>query len=69
MCSNGGGVGVCGEFGRAIVCSDAAAEAARYRFTAVGGPEGFLMLAVASLGGQITEKSSVLEVNPLVYLF
>ncbi|CAL1367139.1 unnamed protein product [Linum trigynum] len=38
---------------RAIVCSDAAAEAARYGFTAVYRPEGFLVLAVASLGHQI----------------
>ncbi|KAJ0084908.1 hypothetical protein Patl1_30430 [Pistacia atlantica] len=42
-------------FGKAIVCSDAAAEAARYGFTAVDRPEGFLVLAVASLGNQITE--------------
>ncbi|KAM1554028.1 hypothetical protein ACFX1Z_006828 [Malus domestica] len=38
----------------AIVCSDAAPEAARYGFTAVDGPEGFLVLAVASQGDQIT---------------
>ncbi|KAJ6817198.1 poly [ADP-ribose] polymerase 3-like [Iris pallida] len=44
-------------FGRAIVCSDAAAEAARYGFTAVDRPEGFLVLAVASLGDQVTEIS------------
>ncbi|CAM8955664.1 unnamed protein product [Rhodiola kirilowii] len=42
-------------FGKAIVCSDAAAEAARYGFTAVDRPEGFLVLAVASLGEEITE--------------
>ncbi|CAN1294381.1 Protein ADP-ribosyltransferase PARP3 [Linum perenne] len=42
-------------FGRGIVCSDAAAEAARYGFTAVDRPEGFLVLAVASLGDQIME--------------
>ncbi|XP_043699940.1 protein ADP-ribosyltransferase PARP3 [Telopea speciosissima] len=42
-------------FGKAIVCSDAAAEAARYGFTAVDRPEGFLILAVASLGDQIIE--------------
>ncbi|CAA2942905.1 poly [ADP-ribose] polymerase 3 [Olea europaea subsp. europaea] len=42
-------------FGKAIVCSDAAAEATRYGFTAVDRPEGFLILAVASLGEQITE--------------
>ncbi|KAL9171429.1 hypothetical protein ABFS82_04G208100 [Erythranthe guttata] len=42
-------------FGKAIVCSDAAAEAARYGFTAVDRPEGFLILAVASLGENITE--------------
>ncbi|XP_068661736.1 protein ADP-ribosyltransferase PARP3 [Aristolochia californica] len=45
-------------FGRAIVCSDAAAEAARYGFTAVDRPEGFLVLAVASLGDEITEVSA-----------
>ncbi|KAM3692862.1 hypothetical protein ACJW31_08G121200 [Castanea mollissima] len=45
-------------FGRAIICSDAAAEAARYGFTAVDRPEGFLVLAIASLGDQITELTS-----------
>ncbi|KAL0369535.1 UNVERIFIED_CONTAM: protein ADP-ribosyltransferase PARP3 [Sesamum angustifolium] len=45
-------------FGKAIVCSDAAAEAARYGFTAVDRPEGFLVLAVASLGEQVTELTS-----------
>ncbi|KAG6436404.1 hypothetical protein SASPL_101302 [Salvia splendens] len=48
-------------FGRAIVCSDAAAEAARYGFTAVDRPEGFLVLAVASLGNQITELEGAPE--------
>jgi len=43
------------QFGKAIVCSDAAAEAARYGFTAVDRPEGYLVLAVASLGDEITE--------------
>lgn len=37
------------------MCSDAAAEAARYGFTAVDRPEGFLVLAVASLGEEVTE--------------
>ena len=50
------------QFGRAIVCSDAAAEAARYGFTAVDRPEGFLVLAIASLGDQITELKSPPEV-------
>ena len=50
------------QFGRAIVCSDAAAEAARYVFTAVDRPEGFLVLAIASLGQQITEISTAPEV-------
>ncbi|XP_049379840.1 protein ADP-ribosyltransferase PARP3-like [Solanum stenotomum] len=45
-------------FGRAIVCSDAAAEATRYGFTAVDRPEGFLVLAVAALGEEIQEFSS-----------
>ncbi|XP_008788145.2 protein ADP-ribosyltransferase PARP3 isoform X2 [Phoenix dactylifera] len=48
-------------FGKAIVCSDAAAEAARYGFTAIDRPEGFLVLAVASLGDQITEISNAPE--------
>ncbi|XP_073133427.1 protein ADP-ribosyltransferase PARP3-like [Henckelia pumila] len=42
-------------FGKAIVCTDAAAEAARYGFTAVDRLHGFLVLAVASLGEHITE--------------
>lgn len=46
------------QFGKAIVCSDAAAEAARYGFTAVDRPEGFLVLAVASLGEQVRELAS-----------
>ncbi|XP_060197046.1 protein ADP-ribosyltransferase PARP3-like isoform X3 [Lycium barbarum] len=45
-------------FGRAIVCSDAAAEAARFGFTAIDRPEGFLVLAVASLGEAVKEFSS-----------
>ncbi|KAG8644745.1 hypothetical protein MANES_11G160900v8 [Manihot esculenta] len=48
-------------FGKALVCSDAAAEAARYGFTAVDRPEGFLVLAVVSQGDNITEVSSVPE--------
>lgn len=51
------------QFGKAIVCSDAAAEAARYGFTAVDRPEGFLVLAIASLGDQATELTSLPEVN------
>lgn len=46
------------QFGRAIVCSDASAEAAKYGFTAIDRPEGFLVLAVASLGKEIIEVSS-----------
>ncbi|XP_073274084.1 protein ADP-ribosyltransferase PARP3 [Primulina huaijiensis] len=42
-------------FGKAIVCSDAASEAARYGFTAVDRPEGFLILAIASMGENLTE--------------
>ncbi|WOL15509.1 hypothetical protein Cni_G24290 [Canna indica] len=45
-------------FGRAIVCSDTSAEAARYGFTAVDRPEGFLFLAVVAQGEQITEMST-----------
>ncbi|KAJ4828054.1 Poly [ADP-ribose] polymerase 3, partial [Turnera subulata] len=48
-------------FGKAIVCSDAAAEAARYGFTAVDRPEGCLVLAVASLGDKIMEVKSAPE--------
>lgn len=43
------------------MCSDAAAEAARFGYTAVDRPEGFLVLAVASLGKEITEIASVPE--------
>lgn len=45
------------------MCSDAAAEAARFGYTAVDRPEGFLVLAVASLGKEITEIASVPEVH------
>jgi len=57
------------QFGKAIVCSDAAAEAARYGFTAVDRPEGFLVLAIASLGNEITEFKSPPEVSKLDLLF
>ncbi|KAK1354601.1 Poly [ADP-ribose] polymerase [Heracleum sosnowskyi] len=45
-------------FGKAIVCSDAAAEAARYGFTDVDRPEGVLVLAVASLGEKVVEVTT-----------
>ncbi|XP_073154434.1 protein ADP-ribosyltransferase PARP3-like isoform X2 [Henckelia pumila] len=48
-------------FGKAIVCSDAASEAARYGFTTVDRPEGFLILAIASLGEKVTELTSTPE--------
>lgn len=51
------------QFGRAIVCSDASAEAARYAFTGVDRPEGFLILAVFSLGEHVTEISTMPEVT------
>lgn len=51
------------QFGKAIVCSDASAEAARYGFTAVDRPDGFLLLAVVSLGEQITEMSTAPDVR------
>lgn len=51
------------QFGKAIVCSDAAAEAARYGFTAIDRPEGFLILAIASLGDEVTEIKEAPEVN------
>ncbi|KAL6196158.1 hypothetical protein ACLB2K_031773 [Fragaria x ananassa] len=47
--------------GKAIVFSDAAAEAAKYGYTAVDRPEGFLVLAVASLGEDIIELKSTPE--------
>ncbi|KAK3041508.1 hypothetical protein RJ639_000127, partial [Escallonia herrerae] len=43
------------QFGKGIVCSDAAAEAVRYGFTAVDRPDDFLVLAVVSHGEQILE--------------
>ncbi|XP_031500285.1 protein ADP-ribosyltransferase PARP3 [Nymphaea colorata] len=46
-------------FGEAIICSDASAEAARYGFTAVDRPDGFLVLAVVALGDKIIEISSI----------
>lgn len=49
------------------MCSDAAAEAARYGFTAVDRPEGFLVLAVASMGEEITELTSAPEVHTSVF--
>ncbi|KAM1041659.1 hypothetical protein EV1_030521 [Malus domestica] len=54
---------ICREFGRAILCSDAATEAARYGFTeSVDRPEGFLVLGVASQGDQITKIKTPPEV-------
>lgn len=50
------------QFGRGIICSDSVAEAARYGFTAVDRPEGFLVLAIASLGDKVTEITSPPEV-------
>ncbi|KAK1263678.1 putative poly [ADP-ribose] polymerase 3 [Acorus gramineus] len=48
-------------FGRGIVCSDAVVKAARYGFTAVNRPEGFLVLAMVSLGDRVTKMSSTPE--------
>ncbi|KAH7865896.1 hypothetical protein Vadar_012813 [Vaccinium darrowii] len=48
-------------FGKAIVCSDATAEAARYGFIAVERPEDFLVLAIASLGKHVTEFNQTPE--------
>ncbi|GKA73238.1 sec14p-like phosphatidylinositol transfer family protein [Tanacetum coccineum] len=45
-------------FGRVIVCSNAAAEAARFRYTVVDRQEGFLVLAIAYLGDEVTELTS-----------
>ena len=43
------------QFGKGIYCSDAAVKAAQYGFTAVDRPEGFLMLAVVSLGDEVLQ--------------
>ncbi|XP_052171159.1 protein ADP-ribosyltransferase PARP3 [Diospyros lotus] len=48
-------------FGRSIVCSDVAAGTARYGFTAVDRPDGFLVLAITSLGEQIREYNRASE--------
>ncbi|KAH7836855.1 hypothetical protein Vadar_006507 [Vaccinium darrowii] len=48
----------CLQFGKAILCSDATA---RYGFTAVERPEGFLVLAIASLGKHVTEFNQTPE--------
>lgn len=50
------------------MCSDAAAEAARYGFTAVDRPEGFLVLAIASLGNQVLEVKNPPEVHEVEVL-
>ena len=50
------------QFGKAIICSDAVAEAARYGFTAIDKPEGFLVLAVVSLGDEVNEIKNPPEV-------
>lgn len=50
------------------MCTDAAAEAARFGYTAVDRPEGFLVLAVASLGEEITELTSAPELE-VVHVF
>ncbi|KAL3681230.1 hypothetical protein R1sor_024186 [Riccia sorocarpa] len=42
-------------FGRGYYCSDAACKAAKYGFTAVDRPEGFVVLAVVSLGKEVLE--------------
>ncbi|KAJ7548964.1 hypothetical protein O6H91_07G034900 [Diphasiastrum complanatum] len=44
-----------GVFGRGIYCSDASSEAAQYGFTSIDKPDGFLMLAVVSLGDRVLE--------------
>ena len=50
------------QFGKGIVCSDAAAEAAKYGFTAVDRPDGFLVMAVVSQGEEIIELKNPPEV-------
>ncbi|KAH7852302.1 hypothetical protein Vadar_023116 [Vaccinium darrowii] len=42
-------------------CTDRVAEVARYGFTAVERPEGFLVLAIASLGKHVTEFNQTPE--------
>ncbi|KAH7867356.1 hypothetical protein Vadar_032456 [Vaccinium darrowii] len=51
----------CLQFLKAIVCSDAAAKAARYGFTVVERPEGFLVLAIAFLGKHVTKFNQTPE--------
>ncbi|XP_047316975.1 protein ADP-ribosyltransferase PARP3-like [Impatiens glandulifera] len=55
-------------FGRSIVCYDTSAAAARYGFTSVDRPDGFLVLAIASLGDQITEYNRTPEMEEAVAL-
>lgn len=43
------------QFGKGLYCTDAAVKAAQYGFTAVDRPEGFLILAVVSLGDEVLE--------------
>jgi hypothetical protein len=50
------------QFGEGLYCSDSAARAAQYGFTAVDRPEGYLILAVVALGDEILELTEPQEV-------
>ena len=52
------------QFGEGLYCSDSAARAAEYGFTAVDRPEGYLILAVVALGDEILELTEPQEVMP-----
>lgn len=50
------------QFGQGLYCSDAAASAAMYGFTAVDRPEGYLILAVVAMGDEVLELTEPKEV-------
>lgn len=51
------------QFGQGLYCSDAAASAAMYGFTAVDRPEGYLILAVVAMGDEVLELTEPKEVS------
>lgn len=54
------------QFGEGWYCSDSAARAAQFGFTAVDRPEGYLILAVVGLGDEILELTKPEEVYLLL---
>ena len=50
------------QFGQGLYCSDAAASAAMYGFTAVDRSEGYLILAVVAMGDEVLELTEPKEV-------